>query len=267
MTTRLPPVHAGARLSDQVACSLADEIRAGHRVPGERLPTEAELVVAFGVSRTVVREAVSRLKSLGLVVSRQGSGTTVAARAAFAPLNFDSGPAGSQAAVLQIVEVRRALEAEAAELAADRRTEPGIRAMRDALAAIDAAVSRGEDGVEEDLRFHRAIADAAGNGYLGATLDFLAQYHRNATRVTRANEARRTDFAAAVRREHQAVLRAIEAGDAARARRAAAQHLRNAARRIEAADPDFWRQEGARLARPLVEDPPRAASGRASTKP
>ena len=88
------------------------------------------------------------------------------------------------------------------------------------------------------MKFHRAIADAARNP--------------GATRVIRANEARRADFAAQVQGEHETIVSAIEAGDTAKARQAAARHMNNAIRRIERADPAFWRQEGDRLALPLV---------------
>jgi GntR family transcriptional repressor for pyruvate dehydrogenase complex len=74
-----------------------------------------------------------------------------------------------------------------------------------------------------------------------------------ATQVTRANEARRGDFAAAVRSEHQAILKAIQAGNPAEARQAAAAHMGNAIARIREADPVFWTQEGERLAQPLVK--------------
>ena len=84
------------------------------------------------------------------------------------------------------------------------------------------------------------------------TLDYLAQFLKGATRVTRANEARRTDFADAVTHEHTHIVRAIEAGDPVAARAAAAQHMKNALARIEQADLSFWAQDGARLAQPLV---------------
>ncbi len=252
MTTQFSPVTVGERLSVQVAQQLATEIREGRLAPGDRLPTEARLVDQFQVSRTVVREALSRLKSLGLVDSRQGSGVYVRTQAAFTPLNFDARHAASRAAVLQIVEVRRALEAEGAELAAQRGTPEQVRAMHDALQALDEAVLAGRDGVEEDVRFHRAIAEAAGNTFLMDTLDYLAQFQRGSTRVTRANEARRDDFARAVRQEHHAILQAIEAAQPQQARDAAAEHMRNAALRIQLADSGFWRQEGERLAQPLV---------------
>ena len=252
MTSQFTPVTSGARLSDQVAQQLAARIHAGRLAAGEKLPPEARLVEQFHVSRTVLREAVSRLKSLGLVDSRQGSGVYVNASPPYAPLNFDARHTESRAAVVQMAEVRRALEAEAAGLAAQRRKSADVKRLKQSVQALERAVQSGGDGVEEDLQFHRAVADAAHNPFLIGALDYLSQFMRGAIGVTRANEARRADFAAQVRAEHAAVLLAIEAGDAARARAAASRHMNNAIRRIESADPGFWGQEGARLAVPLV---------------
>jgi GntR family transcriptional regulator, transcriptional repressor for pyruvate dehydrogenase complex len=253
MTQNFTPVTSGARLSDQVAEQLATEIKQGRLMPGDKLPTEARLVAQFEVSRTVVREAVSRLKSLGLVDSRQGSGVFVNPQLPFAPLNFEARHAVSQEAVIQMVEVRRALEAEVAALAAERRTARDIRAIQQAVKALDAAVVSGGDGVTEDVKFHRAIADATRNPFLIQTLEYLGQFLHGATRVTRANEARRMDLAAEVQTEHQAILQAVEAGDAHAARQAAAAHMGNAIVRIQNAPPTFWLQEGERLAQPLVK--------------
>ena len=209
------------------------------------------MCVQFSVSRTVVREAVSRLKSLGLVDSRQGSGIFVKS-VGFTPLNFDAKYAASKQAVIQMVEVRRALEAEVAGLAASRRTQVDIKQIRQAITALQKAVQGGGDGVDEDVKFHRAIADAARNPFLIGTLEYLGQFMRGVTRVTRANEARRTDFARQVQEEHGMIFKAIEAGDAAEARKAAASHMDNAIKRIEQADPAFWQQSGVQLAQPLV---------------
>ncbi len=253
MSQNFTPVSSGARLSDQVAEQLTTEIKQGRLMPGDRLPTEARLVEQFEVSRTVVREAVSRLKSLGLVDSRQGSGVYVSQQLPFAPLNFEARHAASQEAVVQMVEVRRALEAEVAALAAQRRNARDIRAIRQAVKALDDAVASGGNGVAEDVNFHRAIADATRNPFLIQTLEYLGQFLFGATQVTRANEARRIDFAAEVRTEHQAILQAVEAGDAPKARQAAATHMDNAITRIQRADPAFWQQEGERLAQPLVK--------------
>jgi GntR family transcriptional repressor for pyruvate dehydrogenase complex len=251
MNARFQNIIPGAALSDRVADALAAEIRAGRLAAGDKLPTEADLVGQFAVSRTVVREAISRLKSLGLVDSRQGSGVFVK-RAGFSPLNFDARHAESKQAVVQIVEVRRALEAEVAGLAAQRRTATDVKRIRRAVEALDKAVRGGGDGVAEDVNYHRAIAEAARNPFLIGTLDYLQQFLRGVTRVTRANEARRADFMDQVRNEHEAIVRAIEGGDPAKARQAAARHMDNAIRRIEKADPAFWQQEGVALATPLV---------------
>jgi GntR family transcriptional repressor for pyruvate dehydrogenase complex len=253
MSQHFTPVSSGARLSDQVAEQLSAEIKQGRLAPGDKLPTEARLVEQFQVSRTVVREAVSRLKSLGLVDSRQGSGVFVSAQQPFAPLNFEARHAASQEAVIQMVEVRRALEAEVAALAAERRSASDLQAIEQAVQALDQAVQSGGDGVAEDVNFHRAIAEATRNPFLIQTLGYLGQFLHGATQVTRANEARRGDFAAAVRSEHQAILQAVRAGDPVQARQAAAAHMGNAIGRIRKADPAFWVQEGERLAQPLVK--------------
>jgi GntR family transcriptional repressor for pyruvate dehydrogenase complex len=252
MTTPFLPVSAGERLSVKVADQLAAQIHSGQFGPGDKLPTEAKLVEQFQVSRTVVREAMSRLKSLGLLESRQGSGVYVSASPVFAPLNFDARHAESKVAVLQMVEVRRALEAEVAGLAARRRSDADVQRIQVAVQQLELAVMEGRNGVNEDVLFHRAIADAAQNPFLISTLDYLAQFLKGATRVTRANEARRSDFMDEVRAEHQAIVDAIQKGDAAAARAAAACHMDNAVVRIELADPSFWQSEGMQLAHPLV---------------
>ncbi len=255
MLAPFKPAIPGAYLSDQVADVMAAKIRAGRLVAGDKLPTEATLVDQFSVSRTVVREAMSRLKSLGLVESRQGSGVFVK-EIGFSPLNFDAKSTVSKQAVIQMVEVRRALEAEVAALAAQRRTQADVKRIRKSITRLDKAVLAGGDGVDEDVHFHRAIADATRNPFLIGTLEYLGQFLQGATRVTRANEARRADFARQVREEHAVIVSAIEAGDAEAARKAATLHMNNAIARIEHADPAFWQQTGVQLASPLVHGLP-----------
>jgi GntR family transcriptional repressor for pyruvate dehydrogenase complex len=251
MSIPFQAIRPGAHLSEQVAQALSAQISAGQPATGEKLATEAVLAQQFGVSRTVVREAVSRLKSLGLLESRQGSGVFVRA-AGFSPLSFDASLAASRQAVIQMVEVRRGLEAEVAALAAERRSASDVQRIRQCMSALADAVAAGGDGAEEDVNYHRAIADAARNPFLISTLDYLRQFLRGVTRVTRANEARRADFVRQVQNEHEAIASAIEAGEPGTARRAAAAHMSNAIERIEQADPAFWEQEGLQLASPLV---------------
>lgn len=242
MPLAFQPIAVTDKLSEQVARRLMAEIRSGRLAPHDKLPTEALLVQQFGVSRTVVREAISQLKSLGLVTSRQGSGMYVRAQAHFEPLSFDTDHSASRDAVIQITEVRRAIEAEAARLAAERRTQKDVKQIRKAFRAIELAAKAGHDGVAEDVEFHRCIALAANNPFLLQTLDYLSQYLREGTRVTRANEARRADFTRQVLLEHQAIVDAIEQGDPRAALKAATTHMQNASRRLQKADPIFWQK-------------------------
>lgn len=220
-------------LADRLAARLSAQIEAGGLAPGDRLPTEAQLAATHGVSRSVVREAVHRVKSRGLLRSHQGSGVFVQAPPQHLPLEFDPRVLDSLDAVVHVVEVRRVLEGGMAALAASRATPSQVAALRRALAAIDAAVAAGGDGVAEDLALHRAIGQATGNPQFSLLLGFLEQYLREAMRVTRGNEARRVDFTEAVRQEHRTLVDAIAAQDAAAARRAATRHLEHSERRLE----------------------------------
>ena len=220
-------------LADRLAELLAAQIEHGTLRPGDRLPTEAQLGERHGVSRSVVREAVHRLKSRALLLSRQGSGVYVSAPAAHRALAFDPAVLESIHAVVHVVEVRRVLEGEIAALAAERATRAQVAGIRRGLVAIDKASAAGRDGVAEDLAFHRAIGQATRNPQFGLVIGFLEQYLREAMRITRGNEARRQDFMEAVRVEHRAIVEAIAARDPAAARRAAAAHLNQSQLRLE----------------------------------
>ena len=222
------------RLSDRLAHLLEADVGKGVLRPGDRLPTEAQLALHHGVSRTVVREAVHQLKSRGLLRSRQGSGVYVALAPINQPLAFDPTVLESMTAVIQVVELRRVLEGEIAALAAERATRAQVRTIKRSLLAIDQAVAQGRDGVDEDMAFHRSIGEATGNPQFPRLLAFLEQYLREAMRVTRSNEARREDFMQQVRAEHHAMFTAIEAHDAARARRSAVEHIQSGRWRLEA---------------------------------
>ncbi len=152
-------------LSDTVAQQLQVQIEKGSFVKSGKLPTEAVLAQEFGVSRTVIREAISRLKNEGMVEPRQGSGVFIVERAGIRPLRIDYAQAVEPGAVVQILALRRAIEAEVASEAAMRRTDAQMDVIEAKLAQIDVAVAQGEDGVTEDVEFHRAIASATGNPY------------------------------------------------------------------------------------------------------
>jgi DNA-binding FadR family transcriptional regulator len=245
MTTHVQRLTAPGSLTDRATEALTRLVASGAYVAGARLPPEVELAARFGVSRTVVREAVARLKSAGLVESRQGSGLFV--REPNLEMRFQLDPRsirGSASAVLEVVEVRRALESEAAALAAARHTRAQLAELRGALAGIAREEAAGKDGVRSDMELHRAIARASGNRHFPALWDFIAPLLHVAIRATRANEARRADFVAQVRAEHRAIVDAIARRDAPAARAAALRHMDMAEARIRAADPGFWAGEG-----------------------
>lgn len=256
-------LQAPDRLSDRLAALLQQRIASGALLPEERLPTEQRLADQHGVSRTVVREAVSRLKSMGLLTSRQGAGVFVAPAHQARALAFDPTVLSSMAGVLQVVEVRRGLEADVAALAAERITPDKASAIMDALAALEACAPQGAEGVEADLAFHRSIARATDNTHYERLLGFLEQYQRDAMRVTRTNEAMDRKFRSQVEREHRQIAEAVVRGDAKAARKAAMRHMVNAVERIEHAAPPVRRTLDALLA-PCTSTPLKPLAGHAS---
>jgi DNA-binding FadR family transcriptional regulator len=231
-------------LADRVTRVIAADIRGRVYPVNTRLPTEQSMTETYGVSRTVVREAIARLRSEGLVETRQGSGTVVcdpkgadAFRLGRGADNAEKDPAQG---VLRILELRRGIEGEMAALAAERRTTAEMAQIKHALRAIATAVKEGGDGVQQDLSFHIAIARATHNAHYPELLGLLTRALHDAIRLTRNNESRRADLAAQVLAEHEAICRAIQARDAAAARTAATLHMLNTTVRIEQADKDFW---------------------------
>ena len=251
-STKEIPGFVTGNLASRVAEQLLDKIRGDDLAPGTRLPSEMAMAKHFGVSRTVVREAIARLKAEGLLETRRGSGAFL--RATDGPqavAGEDRMTEESVEALLNLIEVRRGVESEVAALAAVRRTPGQLAEIEHALRRIDEAVAAGGDGVEADTRLHQCIAAVTGNPYWVQIIEMFSQHVRSAVRVTRANEARREDFARQVKAEHEQIVSAIAARDPDLARAAATQHMENAAQRVRAADRDFWRGEGGELARQL----------------
>lgn len=241
------PDHDSPRGKSQpqrVFDGVAERIRGGMLKPGDRVPSEPELMKEFGVSRTVVREAMSRLQASGQVETRQGVGTFVLAPPAAEPL-LEIGKGHMQTRqVLAMLELRISLESEAASLAAARRSNTHLAAMRTALDAFDAHRRAGERTSEDDFRFHAQIAAATGNEYFEEVLASLG----NATLRRLAAEAggrareggpRFGDPLPALepgkeltQAEHEAIYDAIARGDAAAARAAMFMHLSNSRGRL-----------------------------------
>jgi len=159
------PRKRSRSLAQEVMNDLSAKIQRGVYQPGEKLPTEPEVMAEQGVSRTVVREAISRLQAAGFVETRHGVGTFVLVPPA------PRAPADALATnltisdVLSMLELRISVETEAAGLAALRRSEEQLALMARALDEFDVSASRGESSVEADFQFHLQIALATGNKY------------------------------------------------------------------------------------------------------
>ncbi len=225
-------VERGKALPDQIVDALRAEIASGALGPGQRLPTEKELCEAYGVSRPVVREAIGRLKHDGLITSRQGSGAFVSEEGASNVFRLEVGHLEDGVELQHIIELLVAVEVAVAEKAALRRTPAQLARLKRALLAIDASIAAGKEGVEEDMLFHRSVADASGNPFFRELTDFLEVRARKFIRTARTNSARLVGMPRIVQKEHAAIYESIRRRDAAAARRAAESHLRNAAQRL-----------------------------------
>ncbi len=231
MAEGFSPVERPARLSDEIARRIAERIASRALAPGDRLPTEAELCQAFGVSRAVVREAVARLRTDGLVETQRGVGAFVSHSPELSVFRLEAERA-SPAELRQIFELRTDVEAGAAALAAARCTETQMEAMRTALSAMAKAVSEGENGTAADVAFHIAIAEATDNPIYRDFLRFLAHRLEQAIGTARRNSATHQGWSERVQIEHEAIFEAIAARDPEAARTAAKAHIINAAHRL-----------------------------------
>jgi len=225
-----------SNLTDRVAARLREEITGGSLKPGDVLPPEQLIAERLGVSRTVLREAVSRLKVDGLVVSKQGRGLVVLNNRPSSVLRLHAAGEHDLEELLSIVELRLGFEIEAAAFAAVRRDEQDLAAMRDALAQMKQAMVSGEvsAGVDADFRFHQAIARATRNPNYITFFEFFTELYRRNLLASRARSAK-TARGEQAQKEHDAIYEAIRKGDPDAARTAARKHVENTGVRLRSA--------------------------------
>jgi GntR family transcriptional repressor for pyruvate dehydrogenase complex len=205
----------------EVVAHLEQRILSGQLAPGDKVPPERELSAALGVSRSVVREAIGRLASMGLVHSVHGSGTRVEAP------NGRPITAGYQRLLRQgefdlahLAEVRLPLESAIAALAAKHRTDDHLARLAAAQKALANARAGLDAHVRADLDFHAVLAEASGNPLFGIVLAPIQELLIESRRRTLGRHG-----SALAHRHHAAILAAVEVGDAEAAALAMRAHL------------------------------------------
>jgi GntR family transcriptional regulator, transcriptional repressor for pyruvate dehydrogenase complex len=189
--------------------------------PGADLPSQGELSTRLGVSRTVVREAMRVLETQGLIALSQGKLPKVMAANPRTVINgLNTLMQRSNISLLDVLEVRRPLEIEAAVLAAEQATDDHLARMREANAALAAARTI-EEQIVADMCFHKAIADATENPVFGIILDVLGQFLFESRRTTLKQSGAKVAL-----RHHELLLAAITERDLAKARQAAEDGMR-----------------------------------------
>ncbi len=232
--TAAPSRQRRGLLVAEVVEHFSHSIQSGERQPGDKLPTESAIMDALQVSRTVVREALSRLQASGLVETRHGIGTFVLAPPA--PNNFQIADADLATLddVLAVLELRISIETEAAALAAERATDDHLQALSNALHGFVQALEGDSNAVPNDFDYHLAIAKATGNRHFVDLLDHLGTRIIPRTRINTPGmgEPGQLAYLRRVHAEHERIYSAIVNRDAKGAREAMRTHLTNSRERL-----------------------------------
>jgi GntR family transcriptional repressor for pyruvate dehydrogenase complex len=214
-------------LSKKISATLIRRIVRGEVQPGEAMPSEEDLAAQFDVSRPVIREAVKELAVIGLVESRQGRSTRVAAESEWNQFDARVLEARSEGGavdgvLLQLLELRRIVETGAAGLAASRRSAADLDKMEAVIKEMEDSLSDPEQFTEADIRFHDALLRASGNTLLVRLIELIGPLLRVGRRMSLE---RRPDGPAESLKGHKQVLRAVKAADVDKARLAMHEHL------------------------------------------
>jgi GntR family transcriptional repressor for pyruvate dehydrogenase complex len=208
------------------AARLRDLIADGRMRPGDRLPGQRELSEQLGVSRASLREALSVLETLGLVSVQAGRGVFVAEP----PQQVPPWPFADRCAPRDVYEARTGVEGFAAELAAERLDDDGLRALDQAVARLRSAFERDDIAgmADADSTFHDIVVEASANPMLVAMVRSVREMLVESQRLPMSG---RTKLEETVR-EHEALLASFRARDATGAGERMRAHIRAAASRL-----------------------------------
>ncbi|NDP38432.1 MAG: FadR family transcriptional regulator [Rhodoferax sp.] len=216
---------------------LAGNIKGGQIKPGDKLPTEAEIMARFDVSRTVVREALSHMQASRLVETRHGIGTFALSAPDTSNFKIAEDDFSTVADVILLLELRISLETEAAGLAAQRRSDSNLANMEKALVTFSNAIEHDADTLPSDFEFHMEVARATGNRHFADLMTYLGTMIIPRARVNTPNSAPegRSNYLQRVHGDHESIFNAIRNQDAEAARAAMRTHLNNSRERLRRA--------------------------------
>ncbi|SEP80181.1 transcriptional regulator, GntR family [Devosia sp. YR412] len=218
-----------SRRRPRLAQSVIDEMRrridSGALPVGAQLPTEPQLEIQFGVSRTVVREAIAELRAAGFVTPIQGKGIFVAEQGRQVLIDLTPGEIQSIPQTLEMLEFRMAVETEAAAIAAYRRSAEQENVIRTAHMEMDRRVAQSEPTAEADFAFHTAIGAATNNRYFVDALNRFGPRAIPRSQFPTLPSANDAAYLAGVVAEHERILNAISDQDPEAARAAMREHL------------------------------------------
>jgi DNA-binding FadR family transcriptional regulator len=226
------------RLGDLVYGKVLEQILAGQFAVGDRLPTETEFADMFSVSRPVIREAMQRLQSDGVVLTRQGAGTYVHRKP---PRRLIEVIQSSKVAdVLRCIEARMAVEGATAHFAAQRRTDADVLRLQTSIENLRRDFEAGIINPEVDFTFHQNIAEASGNRHLLGAFDFLTKNIKANMSVTLGITRKGSkERAQRVVDEHERIIDAILDSDGDSASLAMRYHLDQARKRLMDGSRDY----------------------------
>ena len=219
--------HLPARIAAQIGRDIAE----GRIVPGEKLPTEHVLAKGFGVSRSVVREAIAQLRNEGLVETRQGVGAFVTEQRARQSIRIEQDDLHDRESFRELFQLRLPLEIEAAGLAAVHHDQADLDKLDETLEAMTGADKWTDQGIVADLAFHRILAAATKNEYFTLFIGFIAERISLAINAARA-QAVLEEIVEVTIAEHLAIREAVASRDPKRAREAMRRHLLGASGRL-----------------------------------
>ncbi|WP_077328471.1 FadR/GntR family transcriptional regulator [Virgibacillus siamensis] len=197
-------------------------------VHGEKLPSERSLANEFSVSRTSVKEAFSVLESAGVVEIKHGSGVYLRKDTKSGLISkMNTIIRGVTVDIVELMELRLAIERDAAYYAAIRGLEKDVQAIYDALCDLENAVLKGDVAAKEDLTFHMAIAKAAGNSVFEKVMYMLSDQVLEGLKESRSNTLKQPYNSKAIVEEHRNIYAAIKKGDAQMAQECMTIHLQN----------------------------------------